>query len=194
MISEASALERMDFKMNIKQNRKIKVSICVLGFMLMLFTLSGCAEKGEEKAGNSATPSPAAAPAKEQVYPIGETGRTDNLEIMITKVEKAAEWINGPSEGREYVVVSFKVTNISKEKQSIGADDFQYVRDESGSRESYARTTGVKADPDTFGAANIEPGESFEGSLVYAIPIDMGHIELHYLENYKTALKFEFDK
>jgi hypothetical protein len=194
MISEASASERIDFKMNLKQNNRIKVLACILSFMLVLFTLSGCAEKVEEKVGNSETPSPAPTPTKEQTYQIGEAGRTDNLEIMITKVEKAAEWINGPPEGREYVVVSFKVTNISKEKQSIGADDFQYVRDESGSRESYARTTGVKADPDTFGATDIEPVESFEGSLVYAMPIDMGHIELHYLESYKTALKFEFDK
>ena len=113
---------------------------------------------------------------------------------MITKVEKAAEWINSPAEGREYVIVSFKVTNISKEKQSIGANDFQYVRDESGSREGHKVLTGVKADPDTFGAADIASGENFEGSLVYAMPIDMGHIELHYLENYKTALRFEFDK
>lgn len=172
----------------------IKVSICVVGFILALSTLSGCAEKGEEKAGNSTPPSPAATPAKEQVYSIGEAGRTDNLEIMITKVEKAAEWINSPAEGREYVIVSFKVTNISKEKQSIGANDFQYVRDESGSREGHKVLTGVKADPDTFGAADIASGENFEGSLVYAMPIDMGHIELHYLENYKTALRFEFDK
>lgn len=180
--------------MNLKQNIRIKVSISALSILLIFFTLSGCAEQGKEKARSSEPPSPAATPAEEQIYPIGEAGRTDNLEIMITKAEKAAEWINSPAEGREYVVVSFKVTNISKEKQSIGADDFQYVRDESGSRESYARTTGVKADPDTFGAADIEPGESFEGSLVYAMPIDMGHIELHYLESYKTALKFEFDK
>ena len=194
MISETSASERMDFKMNIKQNKMIKVSICVVGFILALSTLSGCAEKGEEKAGNSTPPSPAVTPAKEQVYSIGEAGRTDNLEIMITKVEKAAEWINSPAEGREYVIVSFKVTNISKEKQSIGANDFQYVRDESGSREGHKVLTGVKADPDTFGAADIASGENFEGSLVYAMPIDMGHIELHYLENYKTALRFEFDK
>jgi hypothetical protein len=52
--------------------------------MLVLFTLSGCAEKGEEKAGNNATPSLATTPAEEQVYPIGEAGRTDKLEIMIT--------------------------------------------------------------------------------------------------------------
>lgn len=92
------------------------------------------------------------------------------------------------------MVVSLKITNISNEEQSIGANDFQYVRDESGSRESYARTTGVKADPDTFGGTDIKPGESFEGSLVYAMPIDMGHIELHYLESYQTALRFEFNK
>lgn len=152
--------------MNIKQNIRIKVSISALSILLIFLTLSGCAEQGEEKARYSEPPSPAATPAEEQEYPIGEAGRTDNLEIMITKVEKAAQWINSPGEDREYVVVSFKVTNISNEKQSIGADDFQYVRDESGSRESYARTTGVKADPDIFGGTDIKPGESFEGSLL----------------------------
>ena len=164
------------------------------GLYACAFYIVGLCGERRRKARKSVVPSPAATSAEEEVYPIGEAGRTDNLEIMITKAEKAAEWINGPPEGREYVVVSFKVTNISKEKQSIGANDFQYVRDESGSRESYARTTGVNADPDTFGGADIEPGESFEGSLVYAMPIDMSHIELHYLESYRTALKFEFDK
>lgn len=90
--------------MNIKQNRRMKIAICVISLLLILFTLSGCAEKVEEKAGKSTTPSPAATPAKEQVYSIDEAGRTDNLEIMITKVEKAAEWINSPEERREYVV------------------------------------------------------------------------------------------
>lgn len=165
-----------------------------MSFMLVLFALSGCAEKGEERAGNSESHSSATSQQTEQTYQIGEAGSTDKLEIMITKVEKAAEWINSPAEGREYVVVSIKVTNITKEEQSIGAGDFQYVRDENGSRESYARTTGVKANPDTFGAADIAAGESFEGSLVYAMPVEMRHIKLHYLENYQTALRFEFDK
>lgn len=178
----------MDLKMTLEKNNKMKVLICVLSFMLMLFALSGCVENDEEKAANSADPSPA---TEDRVYSIGEAGRTDNLEIVVTKAEKAVEWINGPPEGHEYVVVSFKITNISEELQSVGANDFQYVRDESGSREAYARTTGVKADPDTFGGVDIEPGESFEGSLVYAMPIGMSNIELHYLENYNTALIFK---
>lgn len=180
--------------MNKKQKNRINVSIYVLCFMLVLFALSGCAEKSEENAANGADPTPTDTPAQEQVYQIGEAGRTDTLEIMITKTEKAAKWTKDPPEDREYVVVSFKVTNISAETQSIGASDLQYVRDESGSREAYESWTGVEADPDTFGGTDIEPGESFEGSLVYAMPIEMSHIELHYLKSYQTALIFEFDK
>jgi hypothetical protein len=40
------------------------------------------------------------------------------------------------------------------------------------------------------------PGETFEGSLVYSIPITMNHVELHYIEGYnpEPALRFAFDK
>ncbi|MBU7006556.1 DUF4352 domain-containing protein [Phosphitispora fastidiosa] len=166
----------------------------VLSLFLILFLLAGCDEKAAEKGADTQSQSPAAVQTEERAYQIGEPGGTDELEIAVTKAEKAAEWINSPPEGREYVIVSFKVTNISKEEQSIGADDFQYVVGDSGAREAYARTTGVKTDPDTFGAASMAPGESFEGSLVYAMPVEMSHIELHYLKNYQTALRFEFDK
>jgi hypothetical protein len=116
--------------------------------------------------------------------------RTDELEITVTKAEKAAEWINGPPEGHVYIVVSFKITNISKEEQSVAASDFQYVKD--GMRESYERTTGVKADPDTFGGEDIAPKDTFEGSLVYAVPADMHEMELHYIEGYSTDPDLKF--
>lgn len=196
MIAVVYAEERMIFKMNLRRRKTIKVLICVLSLLFVLFALVGCGEKASEKDGNNEKPTSSDSQPEDILYQIGETGSTDELEIMITKVEKAAEWINGPSQGREYVVVSFKVTNISEEEQSIGADDFQYIIDENGDRESYARTTGVKADPDTFGGESIAPRESFEGSLVYAMPVEMSHIELHYIEGYNInpALKFGFDK
>jgi len=131
---------------------------------------------------------------KEKIYGLGEVAIGEGLEITITKAEKASEWINGPKEGREYVVVSFRVKNISGEEQSIGASDFQYVVNDTGSREAYERTTGVQADPDTFGGETILPGETFEGSLVYGMPIEMRDIEMHYLKSYQTALRFAFEK
>lgn len=181
--------ERVELKM---KSKNMKILIAVLTILLLSFTVAGCGEKNE----NGEPQTPASNKTADKIYQIGETGKTDNLEITITKVEKAAEWVNSPAEGNEYVVVAIKVTNISKEEQDIGASDFQYVADESGRRASGESFTGVKADPDTFGAETIAPGDSFEGSLVYSIPIAMNHAELHYIEGYnpEPALKFEFDK
>lgn len=168
----------------------------VAAAVLMLALLAGCGQNGEQKVEKSSSQKASSGPAEKTALQIGQAGRTDDLEITVTKVEKAAEWINSPAPGREYVVVSFKVVNISKEKQSIGAGDFQFVNQESGSREAHERTTGVKANPDTFGAANIAPGDTFEGSLVYAMPAAMRHVELHYIEGYsrEPELRFVFDK
>lgn len=168
-----------------------------------LFSAAGCAEGGAETEVVSASEAEASeaakntdaaeAPATDQVLAVGEAGRTEDLEISITNVQKATEWINSPPEGSEYVVVALKITNISDEEQSVGAGDFQFVN-ASGSREAYTRSTGVKTDPDTFGGTDIAPGESFEGSIVFAIPVEMSNIELHYLESYQTALRFAFTK
>ncbi|MDR1579157.1 MAG: DUF4352 domain-containing protein [Synergistaceae bacterium] len=180
--------------MNLRKIKSVKGCVCSLCLLLALFTLAAYGEKPAEKDADIQSRPQAAEQTEERIYRIGEAGGMDELEITITKVEKAAEWINSPPEGREYVIISFQITNLSDEEQSVGAGDFQYVANDTGSRESCARTTGVKADPDTFGAAGIAPGESFEGSLVYAMPSEMSRIELHYIKNYSAALKFEFDK
>ncbi|NPV91281.1 MAG: DUF4352 domain-containing protein [Firmicutes bacterium] len=174
----------------------LKAAAFVLTLMLALGVFAGCGQDVKPKAENGSPKSPASGQAEKPALKVGEAGKTDKLSITVTKAEKAKEWVNSPAKGREYVVVSFKVTNISKEEQSIGANDFQYVSDESGSREAYARTTGVKAVPDTFGAAKIAPGDTFEGSLVYAVPVEMSRVELHYMEKLglKPDLRFEFNK
>lgn len=177
------------------KKKRIGILVMVLGSLLVLLS---CAPK-ESPTGEVTPPSGGLVEGpieeiKEKVYGLGEVAKGEDLEITITKVEKARDWINGPKEGREYVVVSFRVKNISGEEQSIGASDFQYVVNETGSREAYERTTGVQADPDTFGGETILPGETFEGSLVYGMPVEMRDIEMHYLKSYETVLRFAFPK
>ena len=137
-----------------------------------------------------------AAMAADSVLGVGEAGKTEELEITITRAFKATDWINSPKEGYEYVVVSIHAKNISSEEKSVSAGDFQFMNEEIGHNECYARSTGVKADPRTFGAETMGPGESFEGSIVFAMPKSMDRVKLNYMEGYnpKPLLVFEFEK
>lgn len=136
------------------------------------------------------------AAAQPPVMGIGETGKTETLEITISGVTKATEWTKTPKEGYEYVLVAIRVTNVAGEKQGISAGDFQFFNEDLGHKDGYSRTTGIKADPKVFYSADVEPGETFEGTLVFAMPKDMQKVEMEYREGYdpKPLLHFAFDK
>ncbi|MFP4483157.1 MAG: DUF4352 domain-containing protein [Thermovirgaceae bacterium] len=127
---------------------------------------------------------------------IGETGNAGSFEITITGVSKASEWTKTPDEGYEYVLVAIRATNITGEEQGISAGDFQFFNEDLGHKDGYSRTTGVKADPKVFYSENIPPGETFEGTIVFAMPKDMQKVEMEYREGYapKPQLVFSFQK
>jgi hypothetical protein len=135
-------------------------------------------------------------PADASALQTGEPGRSDPFEIRVTKVEKATGWTKEPPAGHEYVVVAVEVKNLSGESKSIGAGSFGMVRDDSGTRASWEPSTGIETDPDTFGGADIAPGETIAGSLIFAIPTAMSETELHYTVGYslKPALRFAIRK
>lgn len=175
--------------MNIK--RMISVSICTFTLIIALFALTGC---GETKEKPSEEAKAIAEQTVEKVYQLSEAAKTDQLEITVTKVEKAEEWTKTPQEGLEYVVVSIMARNISNEEQSITGSEFGFVSDEAGNRGSYETYTGVKTEHDFSGT--MAPGESAEISLVYAMPTGMSRIEFHYTVGYSLNpdLRFEFSK
>lgn len=159
-------------------------------FLLMAVLLTGC---GETQGQPSADPGSAAGQIT-KVYRLGETGKTDELEITVTKAQRAKEWTKTPKEGLEYVVVFIRAKNISGEEQSITGNQFGFVMDEAGNRGSYETYTGVPVDLGYSGT--MAPGESVEINLVYAMPADMSRIEFHYTEGYapEPTLRFEFNK
>lgn len=167
-----------------------------LALVLLVIMLSGCGADDKKTVENSVTPVISTQQKETAALKIGETGTTDTFEITVTSATKATEWINSPEAGSEYVVVTIKAKNISKEENSISVSDFQYLNKETGSRQAYARTTGTKTDKATFSAPDIAPGATFEGSIVYAVPVSMNQIELHYIvgKNPTPKLRFEFSK
>lgn len=145
---------------------------------------------------SAGTAAPAPQPAAASALQPGEPGRSDPFEIRVTSVEKATGWTREPPAGHEYVVVAVEVKNLSGETESIGAGSFGMVRDDAGNRASWERSTGIKTDPDSFGGADIAPGATFAGSLIFAIPTAMSETELHYTVGYSLtpALRFAIRK
>jgi hypothetical protein len=138
----------------------------------------------------------AARAAESSPIKMGEAAQTDTFKIVVTSVKKATGWTKSPPANFEYVIVALQITNISGKNRSISASDFGCVKDDSGNRASWENYTGVKTDPDTFGAKEIEPGQQFSGSVIFALPIEMKTTELHYTKGYsaKPNLRFEITK
>lgn len=188
----------------IKDAQLVKKAIYLLCMILMFSIMTGCnneskKDKSEDKATEKTTEKSSKDTKKSEektLFQLNEKGITENLEIEVTNVVRATQWTKTPTEDREYVVIAIKVTNISNEEQSISVSDFQYVSDEDGNREAYEAYSGVETNPDTFGAATLTPGETFEGSIVYLMPKSLSRIELHYIEGYSInpTLAFELSK
>lgn len=180
-----------------------RTAMLIAGALMLAFVIvAGCGQEAAEP--EAGVPSNVSAESAESSLPLaeasalqpGEPGRSDPFEIRVTNVEKATGWTKDPPSGHEYVVVALEVKNISGETESIGAGSFGMVRDDSGTRASWEPSTGIKTDPDTFGSADIAPGESFAGSLIFAIPTTMSETELHYTVGYSLtpALRFAITK
>ncbi|MHB1356805.1 MAG: DUF4352 domain-containing protein [Anaerolineae bacterium] len=173
----------------------------VMVVILSSFAVTGCdqvVQKATPVSTESKTTAPksTAQPVEASALKLGESGRTDTFEITVTSVVKPTEWTKDVPAGHEYIVVTIQVTNITKEEASISASDFGCVKDESGNRGSWENYTGIKTEPDTFGGEDITPGDTFAGSLIFAIPVDMSVTELHYTKGYalKPNLRFEITK
>lgn len=134
---------------------------------------------------------------EEKVYGIGEYAKTGDYEVAIVKVTKPTEWVFEPEEGKEYVAIEISVKNISDEDGSVGQSSFQYKGEDGTLHGRYANTySGFGVEPDTFGAEDIEIGQTFNGTIVYLMPKSMEEVELWYREGYTSTpdITFKFSK
>ena len=97
------------------KKRTVFVCLCASILMLTVLAFTGCGGTDTEPSGKSTAGQTG---AEEKVYSLGEAAKTDELEITITRVEKASEWTKTPPEGYEYAVVFIRAKNISDEAQA----------------------------------------------------------------------------
>ncbi|WP_273831903.1 DUF4352 domain-containing protein [Guptibacillus sedimenti] len=119
---------------------------------------------------------------KDKVYKVGDVVQMNDKELTVIKVEKSNgnEYSNLKS-GDEYVIVSVKITNNSKEEISYNPYDFEM----SNSKGQILQQSFSSLHEDTaLHSGDLVPGGNVEGTVVFEQPKDDEKLQLRYTVNF----------
>ncbi len=149
--------------------------------------VTGCSSRvapdGPDSAtSTSASASPAetapseAAPAEESAPGIGQVVKAGDLEFTVTGVEEAgtqvgSEYLNQTAQGR-YVAIAIKVTNAGSKAATFFSDYVQLVDTADRTFDNDSTATIYAAPSADAWISDINPGNSFEGKVIFDLPAD----------------------
>jgi hypothetical protein len=180
--------------MNLIAHHSYAVKAVALFFLLSTF--AGCKN---ETTGANDTPKPAAqksstvktGPENDKPLALGESYSGDKFEITLLSARRATQHTKTPKPGTGYIVLSYRVKNLSKqEKYGDQGSDLQWKDPSSGMRNGLVRYSGVNVeDPPN---SDLKPGEEAVFESVYALPDGLAQVEFHYVPGYnpKEAAKW----
>lgn len=121
----------------------------------------------------------------DKVYKIGDVAQMNDKQLTVLNVErsKGNEYFSLKS-GDEYVIVSVKITNNSKEKISYNPYDFEMSNSKGQIlQQSYSSIHEETA----LHYGELMPGGSVEGTVVFEQPQDDKKLQLQYTVNFWRA-------
>lgn len=128
---------------------------------------------------------PPVSQAKERAATLqpGQPAVCRDLEVTLLSLKKTEDYINAPDKDHRYVILRFGVKNVGDEEKSARvASDLQWKEPNSGMRNGYERSTGVKLNnPKSF---DLAPGARGEFEEVYMVPSTLSQVEFHLLKGY----------
>ncbi len=162
--------------------------------LLLLCTLTvGCKKKASTNSSSSSTPSQTVktvqpTPATDIALRPGQTCNDEDFEVTIINAKRATKYTKNPPEGQGYIVLRFKVKNISSEQQYGNiSGDLQWKNPKNGMRDNVKRYTGVPLNnPEEM---DLQPGQEAEFEEPYLVPNDMTEVEFHYVPGYNPKEK-----
>lgn len=126
-----------------------------------------------------------------EFYKVGEVAKVDEVEISVTKVEKSkGSEFDEPKSGMEFVIVTVKIKNASKEKIDYNPFDFK-LQNSKGQITDEAFST-VNQDT-ALQSGELAPGGEVEGSMVFEEPKGDKGLLLQYQDNmFSDDAKLQF--
>jgi hypothetical protein len=136
----------------------------------------------ESQKGPELKPAPKNRPGQPFLQP-GQSAKYKDLEVSLLSLTQTNDYINGPPKGHVYAVLRFRVKNVGDEAASARIySDLQWKHPETGMRDGYRRTTGVKLNnPKGW---ELAPGAQGEFEEVYMFPDHLTEAEFHMLKGY----------
>ena len=141
-------------------------------------TLLACSKSSPSKDTPSGSAKRIPAGRPELLKP-GQKATIDDIEITILSARTTDQYTNSPSEGKKYIVLRFKVKNLSGEEKLYcrgQSANLQWIDPKEGRR--YGTEFGVPCNnPEKD---SLAPGAEGEFEAAYMIPKEYSEAEFHY--------------
>lgn len=126
-----------------------------------------------------------------EFYNVGEVANVKGLEMSVTKVEKSkGTEFDKPKDSMEYVIVTVKIKNNSKDK--IAYNPFYFKMQNSKGQIEDGAFSIVNQDT-ALESGDLAPDGEVEGTLIYEEPIDDKALILQYQDNiFSDKVKLQF--
>ena len=179
----------------VKRFKSLFVALLIISLSL---SLAGC-KKSEPQSG-SQTSQPAVSssqvvekvenkgPVRPELLSEGQKAVFKDVEVTLLGSRKATEHTRTPREGEGYIVLKFRIKNLSDEEMyGDKSSDLQWMDKASDRRNGYERTTGV--DLNNPENKNLASGQEAEFEAVYMVPLNLTEVEFHYVPGYDPIEK-----
>lgn len=126
-----------------------------------------------------------------EFYNVGEVANIKGLEMSVTKVEKSkGTEFDKPKDSMEYVIVTVKIKNNSKDK--IAYNPFYFKMQNSKGQIQDGAFSIMNKDT-ALESGDLAPDGEVEGTLIYEEPIDDKALILQYQDNmFSDKVKLQF--
>lgn len=174
-----------------KKCYRVLISILTVSLFLCLLAGSGETKSTDSGSSNKKDTSSEKKDKVKDFYAVNETAKINGVEMTVTNVSKSnGEDFDKPKDGSEYVIVSVKIKNNSKEKVSYNALYFK-MQNSKGQITDDAFTT-VDQDKQ-LKSGELAPGGEVAGDVVFEEPVGDKALVLQYQNDiFEDGVKLQF--
>ena len=163
-----------------------KILIVLTVVAMLSIACVGCGSTNSTKESSTETPSTSNSDSSKNensVYKVGDVIHFEGEEIKVTNVQRnynTGNEYSKPASGKEFVKVTVTIKNTSNSNISVNPLEFK-IQDSNGAQKSLASESYII--DDKFDSAELIPGGTKTGSIIFEVPKNDAGLKLIYEPN-----------